>query len=194
MEHMSLEHNWCTLADIKHGREMERGTEQQQQQQGSSRQQDVRSDKRAQFAAMSDDIWKDLCNHVRNALKTAHQVPLLPYPPDAAAGSMVTGSSGGSVDGRRGVHGDMRPPNILVKLPPGRHPIIDKSTPIRFIDFDWSGELGTARYPPFLNYQVCLWMSQGQVATNSQGIRILALVFTGIRQAVVHARTYNTAI
>ncbi|KIK77136.1 hypothetical protein PAXRUDRAFT_835096 [Paxillus rubicundulus Ve08.2h10] len=42
------------------------------------------------------------------------------------------------------VHGDIRDTNILVKR--------DDKTKVMIIDFDWAGELGQVRYPPYVNY------------------------------------------
>ncbi|KAG2484496.1 hypothetical protein HYH03_016725 [Edaphochlamys debaryana] len=64
-----------------------------------------------------------LVEAVRNALQTAHATPLL--------------------EGQgKGVHGDMRRPNIMVKTPgPGGRWLV------RFIDFDWAGPADVATYP-----------------------------------------------
>jgi len=73
----------------------------------------------------------------------------------------------------RGVHGDIRPPNILVQLP--RLPLVSplvmeasSSAPVEpllsvldvnslrvaFLDFDWAGVEGKARYPPLMSQMV----------------------------------------
>mmetsp|Transcript_1510 Transcript_1510/g.3363 ORF Transcript_1510/g.3363 Transcript_1510/m.3363 type:complete len:239 (-) Transcript_1510:367-1083(-) len=98
-----------------------------------------------------------LHKRVREVLDAAHNVRI-PDAPDAA---------GNSGRGSRGVHGDMREPNILVKLPcipgDGQHSgsadsvpaeVQISSLPVKFVDFDWSGIENVARYPPFLNRAV----------------------------------------
>jgi len=62
------------------------------------------------------------------------------------------------------VHGDVRPPNVLIKLPLALSATsgvlatsadldID-SLPIVFVDFDWAGTEGEVRFPPLLNPRV----------------------------------------
>jgi hypothetical protein len=132
---------------------------------------------RAQCHALTPDEWAGLCAHVERQVRMAHRA-LVPvgsagaeagarvhpaHAParDALASSSSSSSSSSSAApapaapaaGSCGVHGDMRPPNILLQLKPGAS--LTAITPqVRFIDFDWAGMDGTARYPPFLSNQV----------------------------------------
>ena len=59
----------------------------------------------------------------------------------------------GSAGDERGCHGDCRPANVILRRdwpqPPG-----DEDDGVRFIDFDWAGTEGAARYPAFMNVAV----------------------------------------
>ena len=53
------------------------------------------------------------------------------------------------------VHTDLRPKNILVKVDEHRRVTMAEGKPVlSLIDFDWSGLVGEARYPPFLNPRI----------------------------------------
>jgi hypothetical protein len=59
------------------------------------------------------------------------------------------------------VHGDVRPPNVLIKLPLATSGVLATSAdlnidslPIVFVDFDWAGTEGEVRFPPLLNPRV----------------------------------------
>ena len=51
------------------------------------------------------------------------------------------------------VHADLRPKNIMVQVDGQRRMTKDEPV-LSVIDFDWSGTVGDARYPPFLNPEV----------------------------------------
>ena len=53
------------------------------------------------------------------------------------------------LDGKA-VHGDLRPPNIFVR-------VLDGELEVCFIDIDWSGQEGEAVYPLFLNGSTIAW-------------------------------------
>ena len=83
------------------------------------------------------------------------------------------------------VHGDVRPPNVLVKLPLALSATsgvlatsadlnID-SLPIVFVDFDWAGTEGEVRFPPLLNPRVP-WpegVEGGSLIRNEHDIQLL---------------------
>ena len=46
------------------------------------------------------------------------------------------------------VHGDLRPNNIMCRLEKGTE---GHELEIKVVDFDWSGKLGSARYPAIMN-------------------------------------------
>jgi len=53
------------------------------------------------------------------------------------------------------VHADLRPKNIMVEVDGQGHMKMHENKPtLSFIDFDWAGMVGKARYPPFLNPQI----------------------------------------
>ncbi|KAG5633808.1 hypothetical protein H0H81_005158, partial [Sphagnurus paluster] len=56
------------------------------------------------------------------------------------------------------VFGDLRQPNIIIKETE------DKKLRVMLIDFDWVGEAGQARYPPFLNDSGAISWAQGVIA------------------------------
>jgi len=56
-----------------------------------------------------------------------------------------------TTDGGVTVHGDMRPPNVMVRLTASFELAPDEPNPVRFLDFDWAGVAGVARCPGFLN-------------------------------------------
>ena len=56
---------------------------------------------------------------------------------------------------QRMVHADLRPTNILVKVDGQCHVAMPEGKPVlSLIDFDWSGMVDEARYPPFLNPRI----------------------------------------
>jgi len=132
---------------------------------------------RAQCRALTQDEWADLFAHIEGQVRHAHavRVPVdnggaganagapvhsaQAQAPHAAASSAATAAAAAaataapSSPGGCGVHGDMRPPNILLQLEPGG--TLAATTPkVMVIDFDWAGVEGTARYPPFISNRV----------------------------------------
>ncbi|KAK9802734.1 hypothetical protein WJX73_004874 [Symbiochloris irregularis] len=71
-----------------------------------------------------------------NALGRAHKVPVPPITP--------MGKS------RWGVLGDTRAANVLVRT---NGSMVD----VRFVDFDWAGLVGRARYPSSMNHWTLVW-------------------------------------
>lgn len=49
--------------------------------------------------------------------------------------------------GTTGAHGDMRLPNVAVRLE-------GQQWHVRFLDFDWAGVAGKHMYPPFMNPEI----------------------------------------
>lgn len=84
-----------------------------------------------------DQHWLrlDKAGHLRqpalDALRYAHQLPVGPD--------------------QRGVHGDARDNNVFVRELPSGNP------EVKFIDFDWAGVAGEARYPAFMNHEEVNW-------------------------------------
>lgn len=80
--------------------------------------------------------------------------PLLAYQGDASALETALQKAMSAfhqcLDGKA-VHGDLRPPNIFVRV------LADREVEVCFIDFDWSGREGEAVYPLFLNESTIPW-------------------------------------
>ena len=131
---------------------------------------------------------KKLEDHVRRCLDKAHQIEIMDEEGEGEEGGIGIGGEGGeegtcgktsSSVGRqkrkvlgRGVHGDIRPPNIMVQLPLISPSVMAASSSakaeplpsvsdvnslrVAFLDFDWAGVEGQARYPPLMS-QVVPW-------------------------------------
>ncbi len=107
---------------------------------------------------------------------------------EKASSSGPQGSSEGSRKHRilgRGVHGDIRAPNILVRLPILADPlplVLDvRSLKVAFLDFDWAGLVGEARYPPLMS-QAVPWprgAEHGAIISADHDIQLLASSFEG---------------
>ena len=77
------------------------------------------------------------------------------------------------LDDRSTVHGDVRPPNVMVRLTAGE---LKGPRPICFVDFDWAGVAGVARCPGFLNKNI-KWpagMQPGELLTQDLDRELLA--------------------
>jgi hypothetical protein len=129
----------------------------------------------AQCQALTPKEWAELFAHIEGQVQHAHAVrmPLdnggagadagAPVhsaqapAPHAAGSSAVPAAVPAAADaissGGCGVHGDMRPPNILLQLEPGGS-LASTAPKVMVVDFDWAGVEGTARYPPFISNQV----------------------------------------
>lgn len=86
--------------------------------------------------------WCQLCDLGEEARNVAH----------ASAVRMletIQGSSHVRLGGGCGVHGDLRSNNIMVRRA--------GPSQIRFVDFDWAGMEGVARYPLFMNHRQICW-------------------------------------
>ena len=56
------------------------------------------------------------------------------------------------------VHGDLRTTNVMWQR------LADDSIDVKFIDYDWAGMLGTARYPSFVSPVVYpKWVESGKL-------------------------------
>lgn len=113
-------------------------------------------------AGMTEDVRTALCSRVMSRLAHAHSLAIGVGGGVLQGAGSVGGSStvvGGS-SGARGAHGDMRLRNIMLQLRPSEPPTTDivQQLSVKFIDFDWAGTVGEARYPLFINKEVS-WLA-----------------------------------
>jgi hypothetical protein len=61
----------------------------------------------------------------------------------------------GHLQAQQMVHADLRPKNVMVKVDEQHRIVISGSEPfLSLVDFDWTGIVGEACYPPFLNPRI----------------------------------------
>ena len=111
-------------------------------------------DPRDGWVRLSDlvpETARGLAPAVRAALSVAHGLVLGPLAPDPGSLALAAAHALQSADGGVTVHGDMRPPNVMVRLTASFELAPDEPNPVRFLDFDWAGVAGVVRCPGFLN-------------------------------------------
>jgi hypothetical protein len=116
-----------------------------------------------------DEGWEVLCScedaaallpEVELALRRAHGVAI---------------SDKQQQQQQRGVHGDMRGANVLVRRA-GRGGALE----VRFVDFDWAGPAGKVVYPPFMHHQI-QWHPQARTCLHMLQEHDLHLLLCGQR-------------
>jgi hypothetical protein len=148
MQHMAPEDGWLPLSAFLAPRELPGGGG------GGGGGGSMAASLHALATGLSETQLQRLVARIEDLLRKAHALP--PLPPSGQA----VGEASGAPFGRGFVHGDVRPPNVLLKLPLDLPAVAElaelnvESLPIVFVDFDWAGTEGEVRFPPLLNPRV----------------------------------------
>jgi hypothetical protein len=190
MEYLALDAGWVPLTAFLL-------SEQQRRQQQQLLQADppaVEAFVQALAASLSSAQVQELGQHVLLKVREAHQLPV-----GAARreGELPRESQDPKRAAHTGAHGDLRPPNVLVQLPLDLVTLASgspaaagaaaacsldvASLPVKFIDYDWAGVVGEARFPPLLNPAIP-WpqgVGGGQLISQEHDVLLLSATLAG---------------